>query len=268
MTEISVVGGVYRERCIWPEWDQIFGSGGRAAAAMVTHVDRVTLHAYASFEAARRFALCASTYGFRFIPTDVSETLSFDYVHAMATPVIQPSLSRLPSHAPIEVQGNIVLRFGMLEGSGRVTAKRCIYDPQSAFEPEPFHANGSRAGHLAIVANGQELLAMGGGSDPVDAARMLLDQGAELVVAKLGAAGAHVITKTSDTPIPAFQTERVWTVGSGECSPQPLPHCGAFKPAMQWSQRPWRRKRLPPTWTQVRCLRRRSRIWPPMRGQR
>lgn len=217
MTEISVVGGVYHERCIWPDWDQLYGSGGRAAAAMVGHVDDITLHAYATAEAAGRFALYAKTYGFNFASTIAPETISFDYVHALANPVIQPVPSRIRANDPINVTADVILRFGMLEGSGLVAADRCVYDPQSAFLPERFRDNGSRADRLAIVANGHELLAMGGGgSDPIAAARALLAEGAELVVAKLGAAGAHVVTKTSESPIPAFRTERVWSVGSGD----------------------------------------------------
>jgi nucleoside 2-deoxyribosyltransferase/sugar/nucleoside kinase (ribokinase family) len=216
MTAISVVGGVYHERCIWPDWDQLYGSGGRAAAAMAGHGSTVHLYSYATSDAARRFEAYAKTYGFTFTPTSADQTLSFDYVHAMATPIIRPNLGRINNNASIEVSADVVLRFGMLEGSGRVTADRCIYDPQSAFQPEPFHQNGSQAKHLAIVANGQELLAMAGGTDPIAAARQLLDDTAEIVVAKLGAAGAHVITKGGDAAVPAFRTDRVFTIGSGD----------------------------------------------------
>ena len=216
MTEISVVGGVYHERCIWPDWDQLYGSGGRAAAAMVGHGSSVHLYSYAASDTARRFEAYAKTYGFTFTPTPGDQTLSFGYVHAMATPVIRPNLGRINANPPIEVSADVVLRFGMLEGSGRVTAERCVYDPQSAFQPEPFHQNGSQAKHLAIVANGQELLAMTGRTDPIAAARQLLDAAAEVVVAKLGAAGAHVITKNGDTALPAFRTDHVFTISSGD----------------------------------------------------
>jgi hypothetical protein len=45
---INVIGGVYRERCLKPSWDHVFGSGGRAAIAIATMGTKVNLHAYIS----------------------------------------------------------------------------------------------------------------------------------------------------------------------------------------------------------------------------
>src|SRR5580658_3087998 len=103
MTGISVVGGVYLERCIWPDWDQLYGSGGRAAAAIAGHGNAVNLYSYATADAAHRFEVYAKTYGFTFTSTPAKQTLSFDYVHAMATPVIRPSLGMIKPHSPLDV---------------------------------------------------------------------------------------------------------------------------------------------------------------------
>ena len=40
VTVLLVVGGIYRERCIWPEWRRTFGSAGRAAVAIAPFYDR------------------------------------------------------------------------------------------------------------------------------------------------------------------------------------------------------------------------------------
>jgi len=104
----------------------------------------------------------------------------------------------------------------MMEGSAVVDADRCVYDPQSVFRPEPFPENGSRATHLAIVANRGEVLAMAGGEDPIAAAKTLLHSGAEVVVVKSGVVGADVVQNSGVTHIPAYRTDRVWTVGSGD----------------------------------------------------
>ena len=216
-SEITVVGGVYREQCIWPEWDQIFGSGGRAAAALVSHVEKVTLHTYAHPDVETTFRKTAALYGFRLATTVVRAGISFEYVHCMSTPVIRPALSRIHVYEPIEVSADTVLRFGMLEGSGRVNAKWCVYDPQSAFHPEPFWDNGSEAEHLAIVANRSEIIAMGGDPNPRMAAGRLLDRGAEVVVVKSGPAGAYVYTAGgAELHIPAYRSDMVWSIGSGD----------------------------------------------------
>ncbi|RKP46982.1 PfkB family carbohydrate kinase [Trinickia fusca] len=216
-SEITVVGGVYHEHCIWPVWDQIFGSGGRAATTLVSHVDKVTLHTYAHPDVETEFKTAATLYKFDLVITAARTGISFEYVHCMSTPVIRPALARIHAHESIEVNAEVVLRFGMLEGSGKVDAKWCVYDPQSAFHPEPFRDNGSQAEHLAIVANRSEITAMAGDSDPKAAATLLLKRGAEVVVVKSGPAGAYVYTAGgAEMHIPAYRSDMVWTIGSGD----------------------------------------------------
>jgi nucleoside 2-deoxyribosyltransferase len=207
---------VYHERCLWPEWDQIFGSGGRAAAAISGHVDRIRLRSYVTAEVSDLFRPYAAVYGFDFDPVEATQTLSFEYVHSLSNPVIRPVLERIRINAPIPVADQVVLRFGMLEGTATVTAERCVFDPQSAFNPERFWANGSVASHLAIVANRAEISAMSGSSDPISGAHLLLNDGAEVVVVKSGPAGAFVVESEQVHHVPAYQSEQVWTIGSGD----------------------------------------------------
>jgi nucleoside 2-deoxyribosyltransferase len=215
-TAITIAGGVYHERCVWPDWDQVFGSGGRAAAALCGHIDRIVLQSYARADTATRFKTYADTYGFALDSSPADQTVSFEYVHSLSIPVIRPTPARIRTNAPLAVSGETVLRFGMMEGTAIVEADRCTYDPQSAFNPEPFGANGSKANRLAIVANRGEILALGRGSDPIESAQALLRNGAEVVVVKSGVAGAFVVEPTGVIAVPAYQTERVWTVGSGD----------------------------------------------------
>lgn len=217
MTALTIVGGVYHERCIWPDWDQLYGSAGRAAAALSGQISNITLRTYARDDTAERFrGYVVGAYRFGFEPTQADQTVSFEYIHSLSVPNIRPAPAQIRQNEPIAVSDDVVLRFGLMEGSARVQAKRCIYDPQSAFAPRPFAENGSKSDQLAIVANRGEVQALGCGSDPVDSARTLLKQGAEVVVVKSGAAGAYVVDKTNTTLVPAYQTERVWTIGSGD----------------------------------------------------
>lgn len=216
-SEICVVGGVYREQCIWPVWDQLYGSGGRAATALVTHVDKVTLHTYACSNAEREFRRASDLYKFDLVAHAADTEISFEYVHCMSTPVIRPAIAQIQNLAPIELVAEAVLRFGMLEGSARVDAKWCVYDPQSAFAPESFWANGSKAEHLAVVANRSEVMAMTGESEPEAAAAKILASGAEVVVVKSGPVGAHVYKADGTRAVvPAFKSDMVWTIGSGD----------------------------------------------------
>ena len=216
MSALTVVGGLYREYCIWPEWNRLFGSGGRAAAALVGHIEAISFRTYASATASEEFRPQVEVDGLTFSTDPVDQIISFEYVHSLSTPVITPSPSRVVEHQPITVTAEVVLRFGMMEGTACVDATCCVYDPQSAFDPESFSANGSHAAHLAVIANTREILQLGGGDYPVRAATRLLKQGAEVVVVKSGAKGALVVTSSGVIPVPPHRSKRVWTIGSGD----------------------------------------------------
>lgn len=217
MTAVTVVGGVYRERCSWPEWDMPFGSGGRAAAAVCGLADSVRLVSYATEEAAKDFARYADLYGFIFEPEKAGRQISFDYVHPMSVPVIRPAFGTIPQNPPLRIEGETILRFGMMEGTAVVNAGTCVYDPQSAFGPEPFHENGSMAERLAVVGNAREIAALSGHADRIEGARSILDRwNAEVVVVKAGLNGATVVTRDQNMSVPAFRTLSSFTIGSGD----------------------------------------------------
>lgn len=216
MSGLTVVGGIYYERCVWPVWDQVFGSGGRAAVALSGHAGKLLLRGYADPQAAARFGPWASISDFDFEPVAIPQSVLFDYYHCLSTPAIYPSVGRIRVNTPIPVADEVVLRFGMIEGTAVVDADRCVYDPQSAFAPELFQANGSRAAHLAIVANRAEIVAMGGHENPVVAAQGLLKEGAEVVVIKSGVEGCWMVDELGEFHVPAFQSKTVWTIGSGD----------------------------------------------------
>lgn len=215
---IHVVGGVYDERCIQPRWDQLFGSGGRAAAALAA-LGEVTLHTYVADTRRRDLeARAASFGGVALRLTTVSATVSFDYVHPLSIPLVLPPPHMLERAPDLRVDADLVLRFGMMEGDAVVHAKRAIYDPQSAFSPRSFGDNGSKADDLAIVANAYEVRSMTREEDVETGAKHLLDrEGASVVVVKRGSRGALVLTRDgARTLVPAFRTDLVFGIGSGD----------------------------------------------------
>jgi hypothetical protein len=216
MKSIAVAGGLYRETCAWPSWNHLYGSGGRAAVALGGGAALVEFHTYASEEAAETFAAYAQVYGVSVRRHATGQTVAFDYVHTLSPPVIKPIPLRITRNDPFDVQSECILRFGMMEGSARVIADRCVYDPQSAFSPEAFEANGSKADRLAIVGNAGEIRTLGGSPDVDIGAAALLEKGVELVIAKDGPRGARLFRKQGSVSIPAFLSDNVWTLGSGD----------------------------------------------------
>lgn len=216
---IQVVGGVYRERCIHPRRDGIFGSAGRAAIGIATLKAPVVLHSYMGAEAAH--AISESSAWLNDLQVGrvaVSDIVEFTYLHDMAVPVIRgiPAVQ----HPPLEVAGGYVVRFGMLEGDAIVKADWAVYDPQNGSRSRSYRSNGSTANRLAIVLNAGEAAHLAGtpGEPPAKVAPMLAArEEAEVVVIKMGPEGAYVWTPSAVSTVPAFRTNRVWKIGSGDC---------------------------------------------------
>lgn len=216
---LHVVGGVYREYCAHPRWNEIYGSAGRAALAIATLGTPVVLHSYMDDDALQ----VINDKGvwldeFQAIQTKVSGIVGFTYLNDMAVPDIRGVPEQL--HSPLAVTADHVIRFGMLDGDAIVHAERAVYDPQNGKRGQPFGENGSCAKHLALVLNSFEASHMSGmpGEPPLKTAPTLArQQGAEVVVVKMGAEGSLVWTANGTVQVPAYRTSRVWKIGSGDC---------------------------------------------------
>lgn len=216
---LHIVGGVYREYCVHPRWNEIYGSAGRAALSIGTLDTPVVLHSYMGDEALQVMnEKGVWLRSFRAAATAVPGIVSFTYLHDMAVPGIQGIPEH--QHPPITVEEERVVRFGMLEGDTVVHAKWAVYDPQNVHQSQPFRANGSTADHLALVLNSFEAGHMAGlpGKHPSETAPLLAQQqNAEVVVVKMGPEGAFVWTSAGTAQVPAYRTARVWKIGSGDC---------------------------------------------------
>lgn len=213
---ITILGGVYSEHCVRPNWDEVYGSAGRAATAIARFGGQAELHGFV--DADQRFVMesRAALEGFVFHPTDVSLGILFEYLHGLSDPMVVGTRKNA-----LHLQANAVkvLRFGMIEGSAVVDASYAVYDPQSADAPEPFSANGSHAQHLALVLNRHEASLFVDNhtlAPEVLIAAVADQQQAEVVVLKMGPLGALVYDNGNLSYVPAFRTDRVWKIGSGD----------------------------------------------------
>jgi len=213
-----VAGGIYGEHCIFPDWRQVFGSGGRAAAAVSRWGANVTLHGYCPENRLEDVQATMAAFNVDIVPTISPEPIDFHYFHPLSNPEIAPPPANLVRQSSIHVNGQLILRFGMMEGDAVIEATTAVYDPQSGLSPEGFKANGSTAERLAIVLNEAELRLMTGISKIEEAARELLaTEKAELLVLKAGTRGAIIWTQEgASEPIPAYRSERVFKIGSGD----------------------------------------------------
>lgn len=214
--DIDVVGGVYRERCMRPAWREIYGSAGRAASAIASMGASVSLHSYFDPVAAEVLTSRGVFEEFNVSRNTTSQAIAFDYDHGLATPRI---LGRGLVEGPLRVSGSRVLRFGLMDGDAIVHGRKVVYDPQDAYAPAAFHANGSTADELALVLNQHEAALMTGMEDASAvqmAERLIESHHAAAVVIKRGALGALVHDGRGVATVPAYQSRKVWKIGSGD----------------------------------------------------
>lgn len=231
---MQIAGGFYREQCCRPAWNAMFGSGGRAAIAVCTLSPGSSLHAYA--EGSNSDALVElKKQGIELQLSQRPTGVVFSYFHPLSRPHIYPAPHEIARQPAITVKGDVVLRFGFLEGDAVVDADRAVYDPQTWRNSVPFGANGSRANVLAIVLNELELRFSTGIDDLKRAAQQIIEkQNAEIVVVKRGIWGAMVYERSGlTTSIPAYRSSRVFKIGTGDVFSVIFAHF-------------WAEKKLPP----------------------
>lgn len=214
---IHVVGGTYLEQCREQRWCELFGSGLRASLALAEIQRNVQ---FSTFIGGRqRGVLLAKSAKIQVHAIEAPQTVIFDYVHALARPDIRPDDYARGDGAlrqSIDVKSDKVLRFGMVEGSAKVSARMATYDPQSPTAPVNFEENGSKADRLAVVANRHEAERLTGKALATDACKAILKNGAEVAVVKCGAHGCVVATSKGISTVPAYRTKKVWPIGSGD----------------------------------------------------
>jgi nucleoside 2-deoxyribosyltransferase len=214
---LHIAGGTYLERCLFPEWNELFGSGVRAACAVKSLQCNVELHTYVGAGDAATLKARAVGSGFRAISHETPQTICFEYFHGLSTPVITPPPHVVDVAPPFKLSGANILRFGLIEGDAIVHGENVVYDPQSPQKPVLFQTNGSTAKRLAIVSNRTEGHLLTGERDPHRiAAALAQSQSCEVVVIKCGSYGCVVADRGQTSDVPAFLTDNVWPIGSGD----------------------------------------------------
>ncbi|MCD0462311.1 PfkB family carbohydrate kinase [Roseiconus lacunae] len=213
---IDIVGGLYKEYCDSGRWSELYGSGLRAAAALSSRSSDIRLTGCVGKSDVATANAVARTFGVQLAASEIDETISFAYLHGLASPEIFPR--SVHTSVPLTLVGDNVLAFGMIESEWQIVGKRVVYDPQDPVHPIGFRQRKNcQATSLAIVCNSNELRLLTKIEDITESARALLSiESAEVVVVKCGARGALVCTSNHIELVPAFLTSSVWPLGSGD----------------------------------------------------
>lgn len=217
-----VTGGVYGERCIWPHRDdKIYGSGGRAAAAIANIADDLLLASYCPPQWVADVAASAAALNYQIDLKPSPECINFTYLH----PLSKPDCAQLDEHNRksamasdiIEADDDVVLRFDMIEGQAKVRASRAVFDPQTGGVKNHFIENGSVADELTVVLNEDDAYQATRVGPWAAGPKIQREWNAKNVVIKRGWRGALVFAG-DQTPVevPAFKSTSVYKIGSGD----------------------------------------------------
>ncbi|AKK99564.1 nucleoside 2-deoxyribosyltransferase [Enterobacter asburiae] len=216
---INIIGGVYKEVCVKPASNQIFGSGGRAGAAILNIGGDITLHAYIPESYLNKLSSIYRFTGGNFSIQDykTEDEIIFKYNHGL-DPFNPPITEQKPL---IELIDDNILVFGTIEHHSKVKGEYVVYDPQNTFSTEPFNKYGSRAKHLALVLNENEARKLDNSTCIDDLNKIISSlhkkENAEVIIVKQGAQGSIVSYENKLYRVPAFMTETVSKIGSGDC---------------------------------------------------
>lgn len=209
---IAVAGGTYWERCLRPGWNELRGSGLRAAAAL-SDIARVRFQTVVGLADKDLFDLYYKAYGMDAHAVESFRSVAFKYATPLAVPMIWPRPDMLTRNT-ITVEGERVLVFGMLDARIEVNADWLVYDPQF---PAPLGRDDLHASRLAIVANADELMRWADNDDLHLAVEHVGGQhSADVVVAKRGLRGVLVAAGSKALAVPAYRSNGAWTIGSGD----------------------------------------------------
>ena len=230
---MKIVGGTYTERCDNPEFDNLAGSGLRAAAAL-THAAVAAgrqLELLTACHPAERPVADITAVGLDLDPNAIiwrerTRPVGFSYFTPITAPTVNGVGARLiaddfgDEDSVIVDESDLTLIFGMMEEPRiSVTSERVVLDPQRPRELRSVHLPKVSAREKAWTLNERETrqLAGVGGLTIEDLSRRLVhDNDLDVVVTKRGPRGALVTTPDLQMAVGAFRTSSVFPIGSGD----------------------------------------------------
>lgn len=218
-----IAGGTYLERCQYPKWERLFGSGMRAAIAASGLSEGTVLHTYAPNVWKSDVEATLSSFGIvgKLAPT--RHELIFEYLDTLQKSFVPSVPDDNGQETPLSLDGEVVLRFGFMEGTAMVKGRTVVYDPQNSYAK--FHANGSTADRLAMILSEDELLGFGGLGDAprtddnlAAAAQNVFDSkpAPQIILTKDRLGGLQVYFGGSPISIKSYAAESYFRIGVGD----------------------------------------------------
>jgi nucleoside 2-deoxyribosyltransferase len=214
-SDLTVIGGTYKEQCAFPAFDEVYGSGLRGACALATSGAKVTFRTALHSSLRPLAEMKSAIYGFTIDAVEGAHAHCFSYLHPLSGGHLSPPAAT--DQPTISTSATRMLIYGMVDSRLSVTGRDVVYDPQSPGDPRHFSDFGTASHRLGLVLNREEARVLTGIDDPRRSARALKrSDAASVVVVKDGPRGAVVFADGKFTDIPVFVGKQTFLIGSGD----------------------------------------------------
>lgn len=214
---ITVIGGTYREINYDDVSMDIFGSGFRSAKFLLENKCAVDFFTSGNDETSGFLKENQKVYkDFNFECIEYNELITFKYGFALDQPTIYPSLLNISKTEKIQIQGENVIAYGMLETDLKIKGKKVIYDPQTPINPTKFSEIGE-ADELIYVVNLNEAQSLASTVNTEDIKKYFFEsEKVKAFIIKNGPYGATLFYDNEKIVIPSYITDTVSKIGSGD----------------------------------------------------
>lgn len=214
---MTIYGGFYREECIIPEWNQIYGSAGRAAAILSNFTKNIILNTFCTNCDYLEFF--SNAYKINYVHNKSSVDIGFKYFHTFSKPNIiynnQNSLKKMPS---VEIKDEVVICYGTLEADAPIIkAKYAIFDFQSSKFFELYNEKNCIE-NIAFILNYEEAKYISSKSNMNDIKKYFFDivKNLEILIIKDGPFGGNAYSKNGNINLPIYKNKFIFKIGTGD----------------------------------------------------
>ncbi|MGJ8716136.1 MAG: PfkB family carbohydrate kinase [Maribacter stanieri] len=214
---INVIGGTYREIDYDDISLELFGSGFRCSKFLLENECNVQFFTSGNSETLTFLKENQKVYKkLKINCNEYNELITFKYSFALDQPDIYPNPLRITKTNDINVKDKNVIAYGMLETDFNIIAEKVVYDPQTSLKPIQYSDFG-KAKELVYIINLNEAYSLASSKNITDIKTYFFEsEGAKAFIIKNGPFGATLYYGKNEYNIPAYITENVSKIGSGD----------------------------------------------------
>lgn len=214
---INIIGGTYREIDYDEVSVELYGSGFRGAKFLLENKCDVNFTTIGNDETMTFLKENQKVYkNFKFELIPYEDIITFKYSFPLDNPNIFPNILNISKTNSVDVKGENLIAFGMLELDYSVSGEKVVYDPQTSIKPNKFSDFG-QAEELVYIVNKSEAYSIAE-SDNIDLIKeyFFLKEKASAFIIKDGPFGAILYFEDKIIQIPSYMTNNVFKIGSGD----------------------------------------------------